>query len=205
MQLLQVITASTRPTRQGPAVAAWFLEQARRHGKFEVEAVDLAEVGLPLLDEPRHPRFGEYEHEHTRSWSALVDRGDAFVVVTPEYDHGPPAALLNAFQYLVREWAYKPLGFVSYGGVAAGARATNTLKMTATTLKMVPMFEAVAIPFFTQHIVKETGRFAPPSVQEESAVVMLDELLRWAIALEPLRRERRQANAADRRADRSNP
>lgn len=191
MQLLQVITASTRPTRQGPSVAAWFHEQARRHGGFEVEPVDLAEVALPLLDEPRHPRFGEYEHEHTRAWSAIVDRADAFVVVTPEYDHGPPASLLNAFQYLVREWAYKPLGFVSYGGVAAGARAANTLKMTATTLKMVPMSEAVTIPFFTHHIDEETGRFTPPAVQEEAAVIMLDEMLRWTEALQPLRRGHR--------------
>ena len=191
MQLLQVITASTRPTRQGPAVAAWFIEQARQHGGFEVEPVDLAEVALPLLNEPRHPRFGRYEHDHTRAWSATVERADAFVVVTPEYDHGPPAALLNAFQYLVREWAYKPLGFVSYGGVAAGARATNTLKMTATTLKMVPIFEAVAIPFFAQHIDEETGRFAPPAVQKEAAAVMLDEMLRWAEALETLRRGER--------------
>lgn len=188
MQRLQVITASSRPSRKGPAVAAWFLEQAQRHGKFEIEPVDLARVDLPLLDEPKHPRFGQYQHAHTRVWSETIDRADAFVVVTPEYDHGPPATLINALQYLVKEWAYKPIGFVSYGGVSAGTRSTNTLKMTATTLKMMPMFEAVAIPFFSQHIDEETGRFVPPYVQEEAATLMLDELLRWADALRVLRR-----------------
>lgn len=187
MPRLLVITASTRPSRKGPAVAEWFLQRARRHATFEIEPVDLAEVDLPLLNEPKHPRLGEYEHAHTRAWSETIDRADAFIVVTPEYDHGPPAALINALQYLVNEWAYKPMGFVSYGGVSAGTRSVNTLKMTATTLRMMPMVEAVAIPFFTQHIDQETGTFAPPEVQEDAATLMLDELLRWAEALRPLR------------------
>ncbi len=187
MPHLLVITASTRPSRKGPAVAEWFLELAHRHGGFEVEPVDLARVDLPLLDEPNHPRLGEYEHEHTREWSETIRRADAFVVVTPEYDHGPPAVLINALQYLVKEWGYKPIAFVSYGGVSAGTRGVNTLKMTATTLKMMPMFEAVAIPFFTQYIDEETGKFSPPKVQEEAAALMLTELGRWAEALRPLR------------------
>jgi NAD(P)H-dependent FMN reductase len=187
MPHLAVITASTRPSRKGPSVAAWFAEQARRHGGFEIEPVDLAEVGLPLLDEPKHPRLGEYDHAHTRAWSAIVGRADAFVVVTPEYDHGPPAALVNALQFLVQEWGYKPMGFVSYGGVSAGTRAVNTLKQTVTALKMMPIPEAVSIPFFSQHLDQETGTFLPPEVQEDAAKLMLDELLRWAEALRPLR------------------
>ena len=184
---LQIITASTRPSRKGPAVAAWFLDQARRHGGFDVEAVDLAAVDLPLLDEPKHPRLGEYEHEHTRAWSEIIDRADAFVLVTPEYDHGPPASLINALQYLVKEWAYKPVGFVAYGGVSAGTRAVNTLKMTVTTLRMMPIPEAVTIPFFSRSLDDETGAFSPAEVQEKAAKVMLDELVRWAGTLRPLR------------------
>lgn len=187
MPRLEIITASTRPSRKGPAVAAWFFEQARRHGTFDVEAVDLADVNLPLLDEPKHPRLGEYEHAHTRAWSETVARADAFVVVTPEYDHGPPASLVNALQYLVKEWAYKPMGFVGYGGVSAGTRSVNTLKMTVTTLRMMPIPEAVTIPFFSRALDDETGAFAPGEVQEKAAVVMLDELSRWAEALRPLR------------------
>lgn len=184
---LQIVTASTRPTRKGPAVAAWFHEQARRHGRFEIEMVDLAEVALPMFDEPKHPKLGEYEHAHTLAWSATVSRADAFVVVTPEYDHGPPASLINALQYLVKEWAYKPMGFVAYGGVSAGTRSVSVLKMTAVALKMMPMVEAVTIPFFAHHLDPDTGAFRPPEVQESAAKVMLDELLRWTAALRTLR------------------
>lgn len=184
---LQVIVASTRPSRQGPLLGAWFLERARAHGKFNVELVDLAEVNLPLLDEPAHPRLAQYEQQHTKAWSAVVDRADAFVFVTPEYDSSPPASLVNAVQYLVKEWAYKPVGFVSYGGVSGGTRGVQMTKQIVTTLKMMPLPEAVAIPFFTQHIDKETGAFDPGETQEKASVVMLDELFRWTGALKQLR------------------
>ena len=184
---LQIITASTRPTRKGPLVAAWFIDQARQHGAFEIEPIDLAEVNLPFFDEPKHPRLQEYEHEHTREWSAIIDRADAFVVVTPEYDFGPPASLINALQFLVKEWAYKPMGFVSYGGVSAGTRSVQTIKSTATTLKLVPIVESVSIPFFAKSIDEETGKFKPGEVQEKAAKVMLDELLKWAEALKGMR------------------
>ncbi|MGI8508141.1 MAG: NADPH-dependent FMN reductase [Gemmatimonadaceae bacterium] len=184
---LQVIVASTRPSRQGPLLGAWFLERARAHGKFNVELVDLAEVNLPLLDEPMHPRLAQYEQQHTKAWSAIVDRADAFVFVTPEYDYSAPASLVNALQYLVNEWAYKPVGFVSYGGVSAGTRGVQVTKQIVTALRMMPLPEAVAIPFFTQHIDKETGTFDPGETQEKASVVMLDELLRWTGALKQLR------------------
>lgn len=187
MPTLQIITASTRQGRKGPAVAAWFIEQARKHGKFTIDPIDLAEVNLPLFDEPNHPRLRKYEHEHTKRWSATIERADAFVVVTPEYDFSPPASLLNALEYLVHEWAYKPMAFVSYGGVSAGTRSVEAIKRTVTALKMMPMFETVAIPFFAQHIDKETGLFSPGKVQEDACVAMLDELLRWTDALRVLR------------------
>lgn len=187
--LLQVIVASTRPARKGRAVADWFIARAQAHGAFAVEDVDLARVGLPFYDETDHPRLRKYEHEHTRAWSAVVDRADAYVVVTPEYDHGPPAALTNALQYLLHEWSYKPMGFVSYGGVSGGTRSAQVVKQTAIALKMVPMFESVSIPFFAQHINKETGVFEPPSVQADAAATMLTELHRWAVALRPMRRK----------------
>lgn len=190
MPHLQIITASTRPSRKGSAVAAWFLEQAQRHGAFDIEPVDLAGVDLPLLDEPRHPRLREYERAHTREWSELVDRADAFVVVTPEYDHGPPASLVNALQFLAQEWAYKPMGFVGYGGVSGGTRSINTLKMTVTALRMMPIPEAVTIPFFSKALDEETGVFSPAEVQERASTAMLDELHRWTEALRPLRIDR---------------
>ena len=187
MPLLQIVTASTREGRKGPRVADWFVDQARRHGKFHVEPIDLAEVDLPLFDEPKHPRLREYEHEHTKRWSETISRGDAFVFVTPEYDHGAPASLINAIQYLVHEWAYKPLGFVSYGGVAGGSRSVQMIKPIAIALKLVPIVEAVTIPFFAKSIDEESGEFRPAEVQEKASTVMLDELLRWQEALLTLR------------------
>lgn len=186
--LLQVIAASTRPARKGRAVADWFIARAAGHGAFRIEDVDLARVGLPFYDETAHPRFRKYEHEHTRAWSVLVERADAYVVVTPEYDHGPPAALTNALQFLLHEWAYKPVGIVSYGGVSGGTRSAQAVKLTAVALKMMPMFEAVSIPYFAQHLNKDTGAFEPPAVQVEAAATMLAELHRWAVALQPMRR-----------------
>jgi NAD(P)H-dependent FMN reductase len=187
MMHLQIVIASTRPERAGLAIGDWFLAQAQRHGKFEVEKVDLAEIALPLFDEPRHPRLREYEHEHTKSWSRIVDRADAYVFVTPEYDHGAPASLVNALDFLVQEWAYKPVAFVSYGGVSGGVRAVAMLKPIVTALKMMPIVESVILPFYAQHLDRETGIFSPPQVQADSAVVMLNELLRWTTALKTMR------------------
>jgi len=110
---LQIIIASTRPGRVGPSVAAWFHDRAVKAGDFEVELIDLAEVNLPMFDEPKHPRFGEYVHQHTKDWSATIARADAYVFVIPEYNYGYNAAIKNAIDYLNREWQYKPLGFVT--------------------------------------------------------------------------------------------
>ena len=184
---LHIVIASTREGRKGPAVADWFIERARAHAGFEVRVIDLAEVNLPLLDEPEHPRLRRYTHEHTRAWSATVDAADAFVFVTPEYDFGPPAALVNALHYLVHEWAYKPAAFVSYGGVSGGTRGVQLAKLTVTALGMMPIPQAVAIPFFTQHIDDASGTFDPGEVQSKAAATMLDELAKWAGALAPLR------------------
>ena len=184
---LHVILASTRQGRLGPKVAAWFLPIAVKHGKFTVELVDLAAVNLPLLDEPEHPALRKYQHEHTKAWSALVARADAFVVVILEYDFGPPASLVNALQYLFHEWNYKALGFVSYGGVSGGSRSTQGLRVLATALKMMPMFESVTIPFFKQYIDKETGVFSPGEVQEKAAVKMLEELGKWVGGMRGMR------------------
>ena len=184
---LQVITVSTRPGRLGASVAQWMVDQARAHAKFDVEPVDLAEVNLPIFDEPRHPRLGKYEHAHTKAWSAVVSRADAFVLVTPEYNYTTPPSLSNALDFLSREWAYKAVGFASYGGVSAGLRGVQATKAIVSALRMVPLVEAVAIPMFAQHIDKETGRFDPGEIQAKAATVMLDELARWTGALKALR------------------
>ncbi len=183
---LTVIVGSTRPGRAGLSIAEWFVERARRHGGFEVEVADLAEIDLPLLDEPNHPRLGEYVHQHTKDWSARIRRADAVVFVTPEYNFGYPASVKNAIDYLHEEWKYKPVGFVSYGGVAAGTRAVQQLKQVVTALKMMPVPEGVSIPFHVQFF-DEDGRLQANEVMEQGADAMLDELRRVESALAPLR------------------
>src|SRR5207344_3406118 len=118
------------------AVAAWFEQQATSHGRFDIEVVDLAAVNLPMMNEPEHPRLRKYQHPHTKSWSETISRADAFVFVTPEYNYGTPPSLVNALDYLVHEWAYKPVAFVSYGGVSAGTRSVQMTKQIVTALKM---------------------------------------------------------------------
>jgi NAD(P)H-dependent FMN reductase len=184
---LEIIVISTRNGRKGPAIAKWFDRQARQHGGFEIEYVDLAEINLPLFDEPEHPRFRKYQHEHTKAWSARVERADAFVFVTPEYNFSAPPSLVNALDYLVQEWAYKPVGLVSYGGVSGGLRAAQMIRQIVTGFKMVPMLEAVAIPFFTKSIDAGSGEFLADETQVKAARAMLDELLRWTNALAALR------------------
>jgi NAD(P)H-dependent FMN reductase len=184
--ILQIIIASTRPGRVGPSVAAWIYERAVAHGGFDVELIDLAEVNLPMFDEPKHPRFGEYVHQHTKDWSATIARGDAYVIVMPEYNYGFNAAIKNAIDYLNAEWQHKPVGFVSYGGVAAGTRAVQMLKQVVTTLKMVPVFEAVSIPF-VQQFLDEDKRLQPNDVMNGAATAMLDQLVQLSQALRTLR------------------
>lgn len=185
MPLLQVVIASTRPGRIGLPVAEWFHQHASRSDLFDVELVDLAEVNLPVFDEPHHPRLGRYEHEHTQAWSAIVDRADAFVFVLPEYNYSFNAATKNAIDYLHTEWKGKPIGFVSYGGVAAGTRAVQALKQVVTTLSMVPVFESVNIPFVMQFM--KDGTFVPNDVLESAADAMISALAQWESATRPLR------------------
>lgn len=183
---LHTVVCSTRPTRVGPSVAAWFHDHATRHGRFDCALVDLAEFDLPVFDEPEHPRLRRYRHEHTKRWSASVEAADAFVFVTPEYNYSPPPSLVNALDYLVVEWGYKPVGFVSYGGISGGLRAVQAERLMVTTFKMMPMLEAVAIPNVSQHLDADK-RFTPAEPHVSSATAMLDELFRWAQALRPLR------------------
>ena len=184
---LEIIVASTRPGRVGPAVGDWIEQDAVKHGGFdEVELVDLAEVNLPFMNEPHHPRLRQYTHQHTLDWSAKISEADAFVFVMPEYNYGYNAELKNAIDYLAQGWGYKPVGLVSYGGVAAGTRAAQMIKQVVTTLKMTPVPEAVAIPF-VQQFISDEGTLEPNNVMISAAKGMLDELVRIAEALRPLR------------------
>ena len=183
---LKIILASTRPGRKGVPIADWFYSIAEQHTGFSVELLDLAKINLPFLDEPKHPMLKQYEHQHTKDWSAMVDSADAVVIVLPEYNYGYPATIKNALDFVYQEWNYKPVGFVSYGGVSAGTRAVQMLKQVVGALKMVPLAENVNLPFFAKHI-NEEGKFISDELIDKSANKMLDELQKWAVALKPMR------------------
>jgi NAD(P)H-dependent FMN reductase len=184
--VLQIIIGSTRPGRIGPKIASWIAAVAAAHPGFEVEVVDLAEVNLPMFDEPNHPMLAQYVHDHTKAWSATVARADAFVFVVPEYNHGINAATKNALDFLYQEWQRKPVGFVSYGGVSAGTRAVQQLKQVTAALRMVAIVEAVYLPFPQTHLDAD-GVFQAPEASVQAAKAMLDEIERWTTALHPMR------------------
>jgi len=182
---LTIIIGSVRPGRVGPTVAAWFEGVAKEHGAFDVTLIDLADVGLPLLDEREHPVKQHYEHEHTKRWSAIVADADAFVFVTPEYDYFAPASLVNAVQFLSKEWAHKAAAIVSYGGISGGLRSTQMLRLLLSNVNMHALKDSVSIQFVARHI--EHGVLVPPDHAHHSATAMLTELYKWADALKTLR------------------
>ena len=184
MALLQVIVASTRPGRVGRAVGDWFVVEARSHGRFDVELVDLADVDLPFMDEPNHPRLQQYEHEHTKRWSETITRGDAFAFVTPEYNHGFNAQLKNAIDFLWNEWNHKPVALVGYGGVSGGVRAMELLTPVLAAVRLVPVGQ-VPIPFVHNHV--EDGELVPNGPMEDGARSVLDELDRSVQVLSAFR------------------
>ncbi|WP_258725829.1 NADPH-dependent FMN reductase [Cellulomonas sp. NS3] len=194
---LAVVVGSTRPGRRGRAVADWVADVAAGHdavvtGRTVVEVLDLADHPLPLLDEPVPAMFGSYAHEHTRRWSAAVDRFDAYVVVTPEYNHSLPAALKNAIDHLYAEWNGKVAGIVGYG-VQGGTRAADHLRAVLTEVRTAVVPTQVGLSLFADVDYAgtdpgdptATGRLSPREHQAEALRALLDEVVAWASALRP--------------------
>jgi NAD(P)H-dependent FMN reductase len=184
MLKIAIITGSTRPGRNGEAVAQWTNEVARRRQDAEFELVDLKDYQLPLLDEPIPPIMGQYSQPHTKRWAAKIDAFDGFVFVTPEYNHGIPGALKNAIDFLHREWANKAAGFVSYGG-ASGVRAVENLRLVLAELQMATVRAQVGFSLFADF--ENFSVFQPHSRHEKSVHEMLDQVVAWAGALKTLR------------------
>ena len=184
---LKIITSTTREGRKGIYLAEWIFELAKKHGEFNVELLDLAKINLPFMDEPNHPRLQQYTKEHTKQWSETISNSDAFIIVLAEYNYGYPAPIKNALDYLVQEWKNKPLGFVSYGGVAAGTRSLQMLKQVTGALMLYTVPTSVSIPAFTKFI-NEQNEFRPEEGVIKSANNMLKEILDWHETLKPLRK-----------------
>lgn len=183
---LKVIIASTRNQRQGIAVAEWFIEKVKKEEAYDIEILDLKEINLPMLDEPNHPKLQKYQYEHTKAWSKKIASADGYVFIIPEYNYGVPPALVNAIDYLFYEWHYKPAALVSYGGISGGLRSAQMSKLILTTVKLVPLTEAISIHFFANKI-NEQGVFVSDDHLDSQYNIMMAELIKWCRGLKYMR------------------
>jgi NAD(P)H-dependent FMN reductase len=179
-----IVVGSTRPGRKAEAVAQWVHEIAVKRTDAEFEVVDIEHFHLPLLDEPMPPSMGQHNHGHTKTWSEKIDSLDAFVFVTPEYNHGTSGALKNAIDFLFREWNNKSAGFVSYGG-AGGVRAVEQLRQVMGEIMIADVRAQVALSLHSDF--ERYTTFKPAPHHEKSVHAMLDQVIAWGEALKPLR------------------
>jgi NAD(P)H-dependent FMN reductase len=144
---LKVILGTTRQSRFGDKPAHWICEEASRLPNVEAELLDLRDYPMPFFDQPRSPAWGTgtYEDPTVQRWADRIAAGDAFIVVSPEYNHGYPAVLKNAVDHIYAEWAQKPVGFLSYGNTG-GARAVEQLRLVAVEMQMWPIRSAIHLP-----------------------------------------------------------
>lgn len=181
MSTLKIVIASTRPGRLGEPIGHWLADRARLEGAFDrVEVLDLADMDLPLFNEPHHPRTGLYVHPHTKAWSAAVDEADALIFVSPEYNGFPPATLLNAVDYLHAEWTGTPLGVLTYGAGGGGARARRQLELLGGYLKMPVAQANFGLPNVFGQVADDV--FTPIAGNDESASALVTELAELAHA-----------------------
>ncbi len=179
-----ILIGSTRPGRKAEAVARWVHEIAKKRSDAVYEIVDIKDYNLPLLDEPVPPSMGQYSQPHTRAWSAKIAAYDAYVFVTPEYNHATSGALKNAIDYLSKEWNNKAAGFVGYGSVG-GMRAVENLRLIAGELQIADVRSQVALSLFTDF--ENFTTFKPAALHETSVRTMLDQVVAWGGAMKTLR------------------
>jgi len=184
--LIQIIVGSTRDGRRGVRVAEWFWKLAAAREDLRCELVDLLEWDLPWYRDAVVPPRGQYSEEATLRWAAKVAPADGYVLLTPEYNHGYPAALKNALDHLYAEWNHKPVTFVTYGGSAGGVRAAEQLVQVAVELKMAPLRPQVHIPM-AGRIFGRDGSGEVDRRHVDAANVALTELAWWARALRSAR------------------
>jgi NAD(P)H-dependent FMN reductase len=181
---IAIILGSTRPGRNGEAVAKWVYQNAQKRNDAEFELVDIKDFNLPLLDEPVPSSMGQYSKPHTKTWAAKIGSFDGFVFVTPEYNHGIPGALKNAIDFLFREWNNKAAGFVSYGS-AGGARAVEQLRLVMAEVQIATVRNQVLLSLFTDF--ENFSVFKPAPQHEKSVNGMFDQVIAWGGALRTLR------------------
>ncbi len=182
---LAVIIGSTRDGRFGPTTAEWFVEQARDHGEYEVDVIDLVDADLPVV----LPAFGAEprpDMARVRAVTPRLARADAFVVVTPEYNHSYPASLKNLIDWHNAQWHAKPVAFVSYGGLSGGLRAVEHLRQVFAELHAVTIRETVSFHGAWGQF-GEDGSPKDPEAVNAAAKTLLNQLSWWARALREAR------------------
>jgi NAD(P)H-dependent FMN reductase len=183
---IAIIIGSTRPGRVGEAVGQWVFKIAGQRNDAEFELVDIKDFNLPLLDEPVPPSLGKYSKPHTKVWAAKIDSFDAFVFVTPEYNHATSGALKNAIDFLYREWNNKAVGFVGYGG-SGGTRAVENLRLIMGELQIADVRSQVTLSLSTDF--ENFTIFKPHSRHEKSVNEMFDQVIAWGGAFKTLRKK----------------
>ena len=190
MTVISVIVGSIRQGRFAEKPALWILQHLKNRSRIDANLLDLRDFPMPFFDQPVPPAApgrAPYEHEVVKKWTAEIARSDGFIIVAPEYNHGPPAVLKNALDWVYPEWRRKPVAFVSYGG-AAGTRSVQQLRQTAVELQLAPVRSSVHIPAATLWTHFQGGDVdAGLAEQEGSAKVMIDDLLWWTAALKTAR------------------
>ncbi len=186
MITLKILTGSVRPGRFNDQPVHWIYNLAKKRTDIAVELLDLSKIHLPLLDEPVPPSMHQYSQEHTKQWSTLVESADAFIMVTPEYNHSTSAALKNAIDYLFSEWHYKPVSFVSYGSLAGGSRAVEHLRQIAAEVRLYDLREQILLPNYWENLDAQ-GNYQFNERHEKSANEIIDQLTFWGEVLKEAR------------------
>jgi NAD(P)H-dependent FMN reductase len=184
---IKIILGSTRNERFSEKPGQWLFDVLQKRSDVETELLDLREYPMPFFEESVTPSSKKepYANPIVQKWTAKIAEADGFIVVAPEYNHGYPAVLKNALDYVYSEWNNKPIGFVSYGS-AMGARSVEQLRLLAVELQMAPIRNAIHMPWSTV----EEGRKDPASAfqqYEKRADGLIDQLLWWAKALRSAR------------------
>ena len=193
MLKIAVIVGSTRPNRKADVVAKWAYDFAVKRNDATYEIVDLRDHPLPLLDEPFPPSLGRYTHEHTKAWSKVVDQYDAYVFVTPEYNHSISGALKNAIDFVYREWNNKAAGFISYGSTG-GVRAVEHLRGICAEVQIADVRAHVSLNLLTDW--ENYTVFKPGDKHDRQLATMLDQVNAWGESMKALRAKQAAAAAA---------
>jgi len=193
MLKVAIIVGSTRPGRKADTVARWVYEIAKKRSDASFEIVDIADFNLPLLDEAMPPMMAQYSQPHTKTWAEKIGGFDAFVFVTPEYNHSTSGALKNAIDFLFREWNDKAAGFVGYGATG-GTRAVEHLRLMMAEVKVAGVRAQVALSLITDF--EKFTTFKPAPHQEQAVSTMLNDLVGWGEALKSLRAKRGSGQTA---------